>query len=61
MHQYHERDREEDRKQGGKTLVKRYGKCGVKGGGRNGQNKVGKLYSMPFRRPQIIGKARGEE
>ena len=41
MHQYKDRDGEEDRKPGGKTRVKEiYGKCGVKGGGRTGQDNV---------------------
>ena len=38
-----EKDREEDRKPGGKTCVKEryiYGKFGVRGGGRTGQDKV---------------------
>ena len=40
MPHYKEIDGGEDRQPGGKTLEKRYGKCGVKGGGRIGQDKV---------------------
>ena len=39
----------------------RYGKSGVKGGGRVGQDKVEERYSKPFWRPQIMVKAREEE
>ena len=47
MLQYQERDGKEDRKQGGN-------KCNM---GSVGQNKVEKLYSIPFRRPQMMRKA----
>ena len=41
MNQYHERDGEEDIKQVERLVSKRYGQCGVKGGGgRTGQGKV---------------------
>ena len=40
MHQYQERDGEEDRKPGGKTRVTEIWWCGVKGGGRTEQDKV---------------------
>ena len=54
MHQYQERDEEEDRKPGGKTQVKEIymESVGVKGGGRTGQEKVEELYSKSFWRPQ---------
>ena len=42
MHQYQERDREEGRKPGGETHVKEIWKVWVKGGGRNGPDKVEK-------------------
>ena len=32
-----------------------------KGGGCTGQDKVEEWYSKPFRRPKMMGKARGEE
>ena len=50
MHQYPERDGEEDRWKDSK----------VKGGGRNGQDKVENWYPKPFRQPQTTGKSRGE-
>ena len=40
MYQHQERDGEQNRKPGGKTCVKRYGKCVFKGGGCNGQDKM---------------------
>ena len=57
MHQYQERDGTEDRKPVGKTRVKEI----MWHGGRIGQNKVEEWYSVPFRRPQMIGKARAED
>ena len=45
MHQFQERDGEEDRQPGGKTRVKEIWKVGVIGGGRIGQDKVEERYS----------------
>ena len=39
MHQYQERDEEDDRNPGGKTRVKAI-QCAVKGGGRNRPDKM---------------------
>ena len=37
------------------------GTYGVKGGGHTRQDKVEERYSVPFRRPKMMGNARGEE
>ena len=62
MHQYQERDGEEDRNPGGKTRIKEIRKLW---GGRTGQSGniifSRTLWPLPFRRPQMMRKARGED
>ena len=44
-----------------RVVSKIYGKCGVNGGKRTGQDKVEQLFSIPFRRLPRMGKAREVE
>ena len=48
MHQYKERNGEEDKQSHGKTHVKRCGKCGVQRGGLTVQDKREGEYSKSF-------------
>ena len=45
----------------GKTSVNEIWKAWVKGGKRIGQDNMEESYSTPFGRPQMMGKAWGEE